>query len=795
MEPSPVQMEPLKIESAGIKSYNSNNIDFSKSAAALKAKQMSWASIASQPVKLPPKSLKSKLATAVLSATKHVPPSVPPSSSPLPPPSSVTEEHETNNGVDVHSSSGNHDLSEPNGSRDNHHRPSQPTPEPTPAQAAEIIERQKKEQSQQNRDHANLKNTRRDARNESKAITNYHNDQFEAAKNADSCRFSSKSSLNSSINSHRSNQDETCPVQAPRERAQPNDQPREYVREIRLIRPVDASQEHGREPRDYPRRETRDYSQGNRHSRDVPQDHRDLRDNRDFSRDLGNARYSRDYYARGDNNRRHDTNNGRWDEQSIGRDNSRDRREPRDHFNRPEYRDYRENRDGRDIRENRDHRDNRRDQYANRNNGKHYNDDSNPPAYGGSRGQGPASYHSYHTNHPSAPGRPMYGKQMARSTGNGSMSHRQLNMPHRSGGPSGGRVVVKPTGTITHSFPPLTEHQQQMNEQEAQCLLDKLRSENNYNPSKLDTPSKSSRFFIIKSYSEDDVHRSIKYSIWCSTEHGNAKLDAAYRSQETLGPVYLLYSVNGSGHFCGVAQMLSPVDYQASSGVWSQDKWKGQFRVKWIYVKDVPNQALKHIILANNEYKPVTYSRDTQEVPHTQGCEVLDIIHSFSHHTSIFDDFLHYEKKQLEEQHYRQMQQEATSSSINTLSSPPPPSSGQASSSSSGRDYESRHHSDRSYSHNARTIERPHFNRSNESDNLVAAESHQDTTEDDVNGDQRGGAGEGNGSGSPVESKSSDSITRNDDSTANQSEPLDSELAGACFKLNLQSTVWADQWD
>ena len=53
--------------------------------------------------------------------------------------------------------------------------------------------------------------------------------------------------------------------------------------------------------------------------------------------------------------------------------------------------------------------------------------------------------------------------------------------------------------------------------------------------------------------------------------------------------------------------------------VWAQDKWRGQFSVKWIYVKDVPNAALRHIRLENNENKPVTNSRDTQEVPPEKG--------------------------------------------------------------------------------------------------------------------------------------------------------------------------------
>lgn len=102
--------------------------------------------------------------------------------------------------------------------------------------------------------------------------------------------------------------------------------------------------------------------------------------------------------------------------------------------------------------------------------------------------------------------------------------------------------------------------------------------------------------------------------------------------------------------------------------VWSQDKWRGQFTVKWIYVKDVPNAALRHIRLENNENKPVTNSRDTQEVPVEKGrqvtlirilpqvedliylfVQVLKILHSYRHATSIFDDFSHYEKRQAEE--------------------------------------------------------------------------------------------------------------------------------------------------
>lgn len=60
--------------------------------------------------------------------------------------------------------------------------------------------------------------------------------------------------------------------------------------------------------------------------------------------------------------------------------------------------------------------------------------------------------------------------------------------------------------------------------------------------------------------------------------------------------------------------MVGPVDFDKTVEYWQQDKWNGCFPLKWHIVKDVPNNILKHITLDNNDNKPVTNSRDTQEV-------------------------------------------------------------------------------------------------------------------------------------------------------------------------------------
>ncbi|KAE9445354.1 hypothetical protein C3L33_22748, partial [Rhododendron williamsianum] len=72
-------------------------------------------------------------------------------------------------------------------------------------------------------------------------------------------------------------------------------------------------------------------------------------------------------------------------------------------------------------------------------------------------------------------------------------------------------------------------------------------------------------FFVIKSFSGDDVHKSIKYSVWASIPLGNKKLAAAYHEAKEMKdhcPVFMLFSVNSSGKFCGVAETVGPVDFE-----------------------------------------------------------------------------------------------------------------------------------------------------------------------------------------------------------------------------------------
>lgn len=174
-----------------------------------------------------------------------------------------------------------------------------------------------------------------------------------------------------------------------------------------------------------------------------------------------------------------------------------------------------------------------------------------------------------------------------------------------------------------------------------------------YNQQDFQIQYENAKFYVIKSYSEDDIHKSIKYDVWASTPNGNKKLDAAFHDAEAKAsemgskcPIFLFFSVNRSGQFVGLAEMIGKVDFNKSMDFWQLDKWNGFFPVKWHIIKDIPNSQLWHIILENNENRSVTYSRDTQEIGLKQGLEMIEIFKSYSAKTSILDDFKFYENRE-----------------------------------------------------------------------------------------------------------------------------------------------------
>ena len=160
----------------------------------------------------------------------------------------------------------------------------------------------------------------------------------------------------------------------------------------------------------------------------------------------------------------------------------------------------------------------------------------------------------------------------------------------------------------------------------------------------------NSKFFVIKSFSEEDVHKSIKYGVWSSSKNGNIVLSNAFHaSHEKGGEVYLFFSCNGSGRYVGIARMKTPCDLNKSFELWTQDgKWMGLFDVEWVFIKDVPFKEFKDIkiTMKDGEIKPVSNSRDTQEIPFEQGKIMIEKISQFQNSNTILEHFEFYDMRQ-----------------------------------------------------------------------------------------------------------------------------------------------------
>ena len=74
-----------------------------------------------------------------------------------------------------------------------------------------------------------------------------------------------------------------------------------------------------------------------------------------------------------------------------------------------------------------------------------------------------------------------------------------------------------------------------------------------YNLPDFQTKYETAKFYMIKSFNEDDIQKGIKYDVWTSTPHGNKKLNAAFQSAEakssetdTQCPIFLFFSVSSN---------------------------------------------------------------------------------------------------------------------------------------------------------------------------------------------------------------------------------------------------------
>ncbi|XP_066567383.1 3'-5' RNA helicase YTHDC2 [Amia ocellicauda] len=134
-------------------------------------------------------------------------------------------------------------------------------------------------------------------------------------------------------------------------------------------------------------------------------------------------------------------------------------------------------------------------------------------------------------------------------------------------------------------------------------------------------PSVPVRYFIMKSSNLRNIEISQQKGIWSTTQSNELKLNRAFGESSI---VFLIFSVQGSGHFQGYARMASEIGHERSQE-WGSTGLGGIFKVEWIRKESLPFQSAHQLLNPWNDNKKVQISRDGQELEPQAGGQLLQL--------------------------------------------------------------------------------------------------------------------------------------------------------------------------
>ncbi|KAM3137283.1 hypothetical protein pb186bvf_010653 [Paramecium bursaria] len=157
-----------------------------------------------------------------------------------------------------------------------------------------------------------------------------------------------------------------------------------------------------------------------------------------------------------------------------------------------------------------------------------------------------------------------------------------------------------------------------------------------------------SKFFIIRTQGENNVHKAMKYGIWTSSSRKNERLNEAYKNvKKQNGDVYLFFTEINSLCFSGMAKLDSEFDHQNHFKYWFvENKWFGTFKIQWLYVKDLPFKLfedLKQIQKLDGSeeaLKSVYDLIDCTDLNYDNGVRMSEIFQKEEGKTSLFEHFI-----------------------------------------------------------------------------------------------------------------------------------------------------------
>ncbi|XP_038625680.1 3'-5' RNA helicase YTHDC2 isoform X2 [Tachyglossus aculeatus] len=129
------------------------------------------------------------------------------------------------------------------------------------------------------------------------------------------------------------------------------------------------------------------------------------------------------------------------------------------------------------------------------------------------------------------------------------------------------------------------------------------------------------RYFIMKSNNSRNLKISQQKGVWSTTPVNEGKLNEAFFDSSA---VFLVYSVQGSGHFQGFSRMTSEIGQEKSEDCGLPDLG-GMFTVDWIRKEKLPFQQTSHLVNPWNENKNVQISHDGQELEPQVGEQLLKL--------------------------------------------------------------------------------------------------------------------------------------------------------------------------
>ncbi|XP_055803875.1 30-kDa cleavage and polyadenylation specificity factor 30-like isoform X2 [Solanum dulcamara] len=170
---------------------------------------------------------------------------------------------------------------------------------------------------------------------------------------------------------------------------------------------------------------------------------------------------------------------------------------------------------------------------------------------------------------------------------------------------------VKSTAAEPPIGQPHQPHQQQVQQPQHQGAPTQTQTlpssqQNQADRTAIPLPQGPSRYFIVKSCNRENLELSVQQGVWATQRSNEAKLNEAFDSVEN---VILIFSINRTRHFQGLAKMTSRIGGAAKGGNWKHEHgtahYGRNFSVKWLKLCELSFQKTRHLRNPYNENLPV----------------------------------------------------------------------------------------------------------------------------------------------------------------------------------------------